>query len=130
MAKQDETPGRAAGGFKRAVLLSPERRTEIAREAANKRWSNPNLLNVDGTRKKAVSRKMLKGVTRQKEFTVTYTKPGTDNTKVAVISEGSKILRIYNGTEEAVDGIVRSYLDALEDVGIEVTLTINTAGKN
>jgi hypothetical protein len=40
MAVREQTPARAAGGHARAEALSPERRSEIARDAANKRWSN------------------------------------------------------------------------------------------
>jgi hypothetical protein len=34
------TPGRRAGGFARAASMPPERRSEIARNAARKRWGN------------------------------------------------------------------------------------------
>lgn len=34
--------GRAAGGAARAASLSPERRSEIARNAANSRWTEKN----------------------------------------------------------------------------------------
>ena len=36
--KMPKVADRRAGGLARAAALSPERRTEIARAAANKRW--------------------------------------------------------------------------------------------
>lgn len=36
-------PGRAKGGHMRALALSAEDRSRIAREAANKRWGNANV---------------------------------------------------------------------------------------
>lgn len=41
MTEDGETKGRARGGMARAAKLSPERRAEIAREAANSRWERP-----------------------------------------------------------------------------------------
>lgn len=41
------------GGFARAKKLSPERRVEIAREAAKKRWAMPRKIKKKAKKKKA-----------------------------------------------------------------------------
>ena len=38
--KRKKVPGRAKGGFARAASLTADRRKEIARKAANARWSD------------------------------------------------------------------------------------------
>lgn len=40
--ENDEVSGRALGGVARAASLSPQRRAEIAKKAAESRWNNPN----------------------------------------------------------------------------------------
>lgn len=39
----------AVGGDARAAALSPERRSEIAKDAANKRWGNPQNLTTEAS---------------------------------------------------------------------------------
>lgn len=49
MTDDPEVTGRAKGGIARAARMSPEERAQIARKAAEARWSEPTLLATHGS---------------------------------------------------------------------------------
>lgn len=52
----DEIHGRAKGGIARAEALSSERRSEIARKAAENRWKHPRGKNINNNKGLSVIR--------------------------------------------------------------------------
>lgn len=118
---------RAVGGLARALALTPERRTEIARQAAAKRWASP-VSSAEGDRlpTKAYTRK-LKGVPLVKKISVAsdYHIKGEDF-KTSVLLEKGTVLRTFTGATGSVDERVQSYLLALQDLGLELVVTYST----
>jgi len=113
---------KAIGGTARSLVLSPERRKEIAQLAALKRWGSSVAT------KKPAPVKKLKGIPASRSLTVSITRSTDGSGQVVLkISEAGQALREFTGSAESVEDRVQGYLAALQDLGIELDVT-RTAG--
>jgi hypothetical protein len=100
------------------LALTPERRKEIAQQAALKRWGS------SAQTKKAAPVKRLKGIAAFRQLTVTATRltDGSGRTAMTVLEAGT-LLRSFTGSAASVEDRVQGYLAALQDLGIELDVT-------
>lgn len=112
---------KAIGGTARSLALSPERRKEIAQQAALKRWGS------SAQSKKPAPVKKLKGVAAFRQLTVTSTRlaDGSGHTAMTVLEAG-QLLRSFIGSAASVEDRVQGYLAALQDLGIELDVAYST----
>lgn len=119
---------KAKGGLARSQALTPERRQEIARKAAQSRWAlsaaeesaDKPLRPSTVPRRRAVVKK-LKGISSVKQLTVSSTLSATrPGCKTTSITENGHVLRTFVGLAEFVDERVQGYFAALQDLGIEL----------
>jgi Arc/MetJ-type ribon-helix-helix transcriptional regulator len=107
MSDQDsETPGRAMGGRARAEALSPERRREIAQEAARKRWNTD--LDAAHTERPVTARKPKPDLGEKLAVNVPYVDLGHID---LLVSEG-----IYASRDELIRTAIRNQLDKHAEV--------------
>jgi len=112
---------KAIGGVARSLALTPERRKEIAQQAASKRWGAA----VAPRKPKPV--RTLKGIAATKQLTVTSSRVADGSGRLArSITEAGQLLRVFIGSAESVEDRVQGYLAAFGDIGIEVDVTYTT----
>lgn len=132
MGTRGSNESKARGGLARSQALTPERRQEIARKAAQSRWgpSSPTASTdtpAQAPRRRAVVKK-LKGISSVKHLMVSFTMSSTRaGCKTASISESGQVLRTFVGLAEFVDERIQGYLAALQDLGIELVVHLHEA---
>jgi hypothetical protein len=111
---------KARGGAARAQVLSPERRKEIAQEAAARRWG-PSKVEREAVRRPAGR---FKRVLLQRNLTVTKHLSANGSTVDGLaVFENGVLLRTFAGDKPRAEEALQGYLAALKDLGIVVALT-------
>lgn len=121
---------KARGGLARSKALSPERRQEIAKKAAQSRWGSrvatATTEKPTATPRRRAAVKKLKGISSVKHLAVLSTmSPTRAGCKTASISENGQVLRTFVGLAEFVDERVQGYFAALQDLGIELLVHLH-----
>ena len=111
---------RANGGIARALKLSPEKRKEIAQKAAASRWKNHQKIEKEPFGK-------IKGVSSRKDLTAIM-KVSLKNLNIVEVEivENTEVIRKFNEQPlEQAQAKIEGYVNALQDLGIEVEIKIN-----
>lgn len=109
---------KAIGGRARALKLSPQERSDMAQNAARKRWENHQKIEKVGKE----PFKKLRGVAKEKTITVITTILANSlNFCEVEVMEDEKVIRKFHGQPfEQARARIEGYINALQDIGIEL----------